>query len=137
MKNKKSMDTYGFNTDIIKTIKNVLILPLTKLINLCINENTFPQVLKIAEVTPIHKKGSTDDINNYRPISILPVISKIYETILKNQLVDHFERNLIFYDKQFGSRSGKSTSEAVNLFIEMVVAGFENGIKTSHLPFNE
>ena len=64
----KNSTSYDFNTKIIKTIKNLIIYPLTKLFNQCIRENVFPTVLKIARVIPVFKqKGSSDDQTNYRP----------------------------------------------------------------------
>jgi len=89
--------------------------------------DVFPSVFKIAKVIPIHKKGDTKDFNNYRPISLLPVFSKIIESAVKNQLVSHFERNDIFSKKQFGFRANQSTADAVNRFVDHVVEAYERG----------
>ena len=120
------MDVYSLNAIIIKHIQNILITPLAKLINLCIEKHYFPDALKIASVTPIYKKGDPDDPTNYRPISILPVISKILENVLKRQLADYFESFGLFNKCQFGFRAGKSTVDAINVFVENVVECFEN-----------
>ena len=79
LKNSKSSDCYNINTRIVKCLKNLLTIPLTKLINRCITAGVFPSVLKAAKVIPIYKhKGSVDELNNYRPISLLPIFSKIF-----------------------------------------------------------
>ena len=96
LKNCKSKDSYGINTQIIKTLKNIIVFPLTNLINQCIKYNIFPTVLKIAKVIPIYKKGDKDDASNYRPISLLPIIAKIIEKILKKQISQFFEQNYIY-----------------------------------------
>ena len=96
------------------------------MINRCIRDSIFPDVLKIASVTPIFKKGDINDPSNYRPISILPVVSKIYEALLKNQIVNYFESNSLFASEQFGFRKDRSTTLAVGRFVEFVVACFED-----------
>ena len=70
---------------------------------------TFPARLKFAEVKPSYKKGERTDISNYRPISILPSFSKIFEKIILTRLIQHLDHNMILADEQFGFRSGAST----------------------------
>ena len=127
LKNKKSKDYYGLNSIMIKKVKNVIIPPLTKLINESITSGSFPDSLKIACVIPIFKKGDICDLNSYRPISILPILSKIYESILKNQLVKYFETENLFSCSQYGFRAGRSTVGAAASLIEGIVEGFEDG----------
>nr|CAI5870105.1 unnamed protein product [Callosobruchus analis] len=109
LKNKNSRDIYGFNIKLVKTIKNIILIPLTNLINLCLKEGIFPQVLKIALVKPIHKKGDQSLPDNYRPISLLPVISKIVEKCMAMKIAVYFESNNLFTDSQFGFRKNRST----------------------------
>ena len=61
--------------------------PLTKLINLCFCTGLFPSSLKIARITPTHKKGNKDVAENYRPISSLPYLSKLFERSIVNRLI--------------------------------------------------
>ena len=104
-----------------------MISPLTKLINSCIRSGRFPFCLKLAKITPLHKKGATDDPQNYRPISILPVFSKVVEKVLCSQLLHYFERNSLFSNNQFGFRRHKSTIDAILDFVGTTLQSFESG----------
>lgn len=77
-------------------------MPLTYLINSCINEGTYPGLFGKSRVIPVHKKGDTGDINNYRPITLVPVLSKVFEYLLKKQLYNYFEIHKILTHSQFG-----------------------------------
>lgn len=128
LRNSNSKDCYDLNVKIVKTLKNLIILPLTKLINHCISDSIFPSVLKSARVIPIFKnKGSIDDPSNYRPISLLPIFSKIFESILKDQISSFFEKHNLFMQGQFGFRNNKSTTLAINNLMDLVVEGMEEG----------
>ena len=69
----------------------VITKPLSQLINISISTSTFPDQLKIAQVTPLHKKNSSLEKGNYRPVSVLPAISKIFERAIENQLTMFFK----------------------------------------------
>lgn len=125
LKNTKGRDAYGMNKQIINAIRYHILTPLTKLINMSVAEGTFPDVLKLSKVIPLYKKGLRNDPNNYRPISITPVFGKIFEIVLKKQLVAFFEDNNIFISEQFGFRAGKSVSCAVNELVGMVNRGYD------------
>ena len=58
--------------------------PLTYIFNLSLKTGTFPEALKVAKVTPIYKKGPKTDPGNYRPISVLPIIGKVFEKVVNN-----------------------------------------------------
>ena len=94
------------------------ILPfLTKLFNDCIDSNQFIDEWKLATVTPLHKKGAIDDMNNYRGISILPPVSKIFEKILAEQIKDYFLKNDLLFEGQHGFRSFHSCETALHELI--------------------
>ena len=126
LKNKNSSDIYGLKVSLIKTIKNLIIVPLTKLMNDCIRECTFPDSLKKAIVCPIFKKGDSTLISNYRPISLLPIISKIFERCLANKLSNYFENNNLFFSGQFGFRKGKDTIQGILDLISGIYQTFED-----------
>lgn len=72
--------------------------------------------MKHATVIPIHKRGSKDDVNNYRPISLLSVFSKIFEKLMKFFLMNYLDKNKIINPGQFGFRKGLNTFHALQNF---------------------
>ena len=87
--------------------------PLAYIFNASISTGVYPDHLKIARVTPIFKKGSKDDPGNYRPISVLSTVNKIFERILHNRLYKYLTKFNILYEYQFGFREGHSTTQAL------------------------
>ena len=85
---------------------------LTLIINQSITTGIFPEHLKIAKVVPIYKKDDQSQIKNYRPISILPVISKIFENAMHSQLMEYFTSHKLLSNQQYGFRPNKSTELA-------------------------
>ncbi len=88
---KKATGADGIPAKVVKQSKSTIVPQLTSLINLTIDTGFFPDRLKQAQVTPIHKKNDQLDKANYRPVSVLPIFSKIYEKVLELQLGDFFE----------------------------------------------
>ena len=72
-----------------------------------------PHDWKIARVIPLHKKGPRNLLNNYRPIFILPIVSKVYEKVLHEQLYNYHIENKLLSNKQFGLRRFHSTTSAL------------------------
>ena len=94
--------------------------------NLSIVKGIFPDDLKIACVTPVFKGDDEKDLENYRPISVLPCFSKILERIMYNRLYNHLIKNNILYSKQFGFQKGHSTEYAIIQLIDQINNNFEN-----------
>lgn len=99
---------------------------LCDIFNSSISRGVFPDVLKVARVVPIHKAGNRNIVSNFRPISILPLISKVIEKVMKVRVLEYFEKYKIIYDKQFGFRSGYSTSDAVVEFVDRCASSLDN-----------
>ena len=117
----------------MKVLRGVLvavITPLTHICNISLKSGVMPDPLKISRITPIHKSNKRNEINNYRPISILSVISKIIEKIVCNQLTHFFNSCSIFNNYQYGFRVGRSTESALNSFIGDILSGFDQGKAT-------
>nr|XP_006811856.1 PREDICTED: RNA-directed DNA polymerase from mobile element jockey-like [Saccoglossus kowalevskii] len=87
--------------------------PLAHIINLSITTGIFPDLLKIAKITPIYKKGSPLEISNYRPISLLPILSKIIESVVKSQLLAYLDKFNILLPTQYGFRKHYNTKLAL------------------------
>ena len=113
-----SVKTYP--TKVLKIIEPIVSPILTKFINKSITNSFFPDSLKTARVIPIFKGGDKSNISNYRPISILPIFSKIFERIAYNQLYSFVEKFKIINDSQFGFRTKRSTSQAILDFMQNI-----------------
>ena len=87
----KSTGPASIPLKMLKTVADIIVTPLCHIINVSFNTGVFPEILKIAKVIPIHKGGSTLDLNNYRPISLLSIFDKIIEKIMHNQLYAFLE----------------------------------------------
>ncbi|XP_031337191.1 uncharacterized protein LOC116166376 [Photinus pyralis] len=127
LKRSNTKDIYGISSCIIKYSIDQLVLPLTKLVNLTLLSGYFPDELKVAQVIPLFKSGDSKDIKNYRPISILPTFSKIYEKIIYNQIADYFESNNLLHQNQYGFRSQRNTISALSKFVNSTLTCFEHG----------
>lgn len=114
---KKSNQLNEIPYDFLKNVIANLAKPLSKIFNSLFEEGTFPDYLKHAIVTPIYKgKGSRYDANSYRPISTLPLLSKLFEKILHNKMTCHIETNSLLNDRQFGFRKNRSCQSALSVF---------------------
>ena len=100
-------DTIGAR--LIKDMKHTITPILTKILNKGYETNTFPNNMKKALIKAIHKKGNPDDISNYRPISLLPTLSKIFERAAVDQLMIHLEDNKLLSENQHAYRKNHST----------------------------
>lgn len=127
LKNKSSSGHDEVPLKLIKYVGKSLLKPLVHLINSSLITGIFPNCLKISKVVPIYKKGERHEIGNYRPVSVLPSISKIYERVMYNRLVDHLQNNNLFDEQQHGFRKGKSTTTALLNFSETIIDAVDNG----------
>ena len=93
---------------LLKVAKNEFAKPLTTLFNKSLQLGTMPDDWKLANVTPIYKKGSKSLPSNYRPISLTSVVCKMLETLIRDKLVNHLEENNLLRDTQHGFRSKRS-----------------------------
>ena len=101
--------------------------PLWHLINQSLTESVVPTEWKHPKITPIHKSGTLENPDNYRPISVLPALSKILEKAVHQQLISYLEKHNLLSDKPFGYRKHKSTEFAVNLFVDDIRKSIDDG----------
>ena len=128
---KSSCGIDGLSMKILKSIKHIIVDSLTLIINQSLNTGIFPESLKYAKVLPLFKKGDSHIVDNYRPISLLPAISKIFERVVFCQLYDYFDREKLLYISQYGFRKGHSTEAACLEFLDRIMTDLDNK-KNSH-----
>ena len=121
----KAADIYGISTKLVMDGGIVMVEIITFLFNMSISQGKFPDALKNAKVVPIHKDDSRLEMSNYRPISLLPTLSKIFEKLMYARLISFFSRHSILYENQFGFQSNMSTEYAVNQVLNYIVETLE------------
>ena len=106
---------------------NIIITPLTYLINYSIRQGIIPEELKIAKIKEIFKSDNEQFTNNYRPISVLPIFSEIYEKVMAIFFTNFLDSNDLLYNTQFGFRHNHSTSHAIITLIEKISRALDTG----------
>ena len=104
----------------IKDSSSVIVPQLNFLVNYCIKLSCFPNELKRAHVVPLYKKDDPEEPNNYRPISITPCLSKIVETILRDQNCQYLHDNNLLSKNQYGFRNKYSTIDSLLFYTEFI-----------------
>ena len=127
MKAKTSSGYDGVSNMLLKKIIHVIKGPLTYLFNISMQSGCFPDLMKIAKVIPLFKSGNAEFLDNYRPISLLPVFSKILEKVVYIRFVRHLDSENILYMRQYGFRKGHSTSDAVFNLMGEILSAFNKG----------
>jgi hypothetical protein len=115
LQNSKGPGISGIPTKVIKILNDKICPIITNLFNDCIKTCSIPSEWKTAVVTPLYKKsGIKDDANNYRGISVLPPIGKIFERILADQIKDYLAKNCLLFPGQYGFRNNHSCESALH-----------------------
>ena len=122
---QKMKNKYGgvdnINTKTIKTLTDFIIEPVVHIINTSIEISIWPDALKHAEIKPIYKSaGDKHNATNYRPISLISNLAKIYEKILFNRLYNFFTKHKIISNKQFGFIRNRGTTDALSLLTKII-----------------
>lgn len=121
LKNNSASGPDGISVLTIKKIHSYITQPLLHIINNTFLSGKLPKMWKQSIVTPIYKQGNKMDTANYRPISVINNLAKIFEKCLKDRLVDFLEKNELLSDRQYGFRKGLSTEHAVIDLVEHTV----------------
>ena len=114
------------NKIILQNIINIIAEPLTQIINLCLTKGDFPNDLKLGIIKPLFKAANKKYFTNYRPISLLPTLSKIFEKVIIKRLVDFLTTHDILYSHQYGFRANHSTEHAVISLINKITKAASN-----------
>lgn len=126
LKPKTSCGHDSLSSKLLKFIKDIIATPISIIINQSLNTGIFPNKLKIAKVLPLFKKGENKLLENYRPISLLPCISKIFERIVFDQLYKYLDSNNLLCKNQYGFRKKHSTEMAALELIDRIYKELDN-----------
>jgi len=127
--NRLKNRSYGLHsvpTFIYKYLSDLISPIICKLFNLSLTQGIFPASLKVARIKPIHKKGNSKLLGNYRPISTLPLLSKIFEKLMLSRLLSFIKSNNVLGNNQFGFRKNNNTADAILEFLDCVYNSLSN-----------
>ena len=130
LKRKKSSGYDEIPASLIIDGAGVLCEPLSYMINRSLDNSLFPESEKCAKITPIYKSGERSEMDNYRPISVLPVLSKVIERVVYKHLYDYLWKSHLLTDNQFGFRRGSSTEHAVTFLTDSIRMNIDKGYLT-------
>ena len=118
----------GITLDMLRMTFEVTGPHLLSVVNSSIVSGLLPPMWKIATVVPLHKTGSTEDPNNYRPVSILPTVANLVESVVSLQLMSYLLSHNILCDEQHGFRPGRSTESAMLDAVAYLLDGMDRGL---------
>jgi hypothetical protein len=126
LKNKHSSGYDEITTKIIKISKHYIISPIINISNKMLSQGVYPERLKFALIKPIYKNGDKSSPSNYRPISLLPAFSKIFEKLIYERLFDHLGKNTILSEHQYGFRKDMSTENASYMLLNDILTAMNS-----------
>ena len=129
LKPKSSSGCDDISSKILKqTIENIVI-PLTYIFNLSLENGIVPNKMKISKVIPLFKSGDRKLLNNYRPISLLPAISKLLEKLMYKKIISFFNANNLLYKHQYGFRAKHSTIHPILHLLQSIAVNNDKATK--------
>ena len=123
----KKCDISTYPVECLKIIKHIISPILAKIVNNSLLSGIFPHIFKTGRVVPIFKSGDRSECGNYRPISVLPILSKIFEKVVFNQLYQYFDSFNLLTSCQFGFRKKLSTSDAIVNNLQFIYDNLDSG----------
>ena len=120
LKPKRSAGIDNLSSKQLKDILPTIADPILHIFNLSLQTGFIPDEFKTAKVVPIYKSESKLTFNSYRPISLLPALSKLLEKVVAKQMLGFLNKHKILYDLQFGFRKGRSTSQPMVKFLDNI-----------------
>ena len=112
----------GITPKILKKTSHLYLEPLQHILQLSLSQGIFPKELKLAKIVPLYKNGDEMELNNYRPISILPAFSKILERLMYNRCINFFDNFGVLHNLQFGFRQKHGTNLAMIHLIDKIAS---------------
>lgn len=125
LNNTNSVGYDDISTKILKVVAHSVSAPISHIINLSLSTGIFPKALKVSIIKPLHKKQSKESMENYRPISLIPVISKIFERYIYKLINNYLEANKLLCNEQKGFREGKTINMALYDFLYRVTSNID------------
>ncbi|XP_065662580.1 uncharacterized protein LOC136085218 [Hydra vulgaris] len=126
LKNNKSLGPNSLPTFLLKLVSHIISKPLSTMMNNSFKNGIFPEAFKVAKVIPIHKMGSYLDYSNYRPISLLSNLSKLFEKAMFQRLEHFLEKHKFIYKHQYGFRNKHSTTHSLIEITEKIRQAIDN-----------
>ena len=127
MPNNKAFGLDGLSVEILKRSVTAISSSITNICNLSIQTSMFPCQWKIAKVTPLFKSGNKEECNNYRPIWVLPLLSKILEKNVFLHFYKYLQHHKLLAESQFGFRRNQSCQTALITLTENIYEALETG----------
>ncbi|KAK3924799.1 RNA-directed DNA polymerase from mobile element jockey [Frankliniella fusca] len=134
LKNKTNQTLDKLTSKLIKICKEELAPIIMDLVNISFEQGQVPSLLKIARVVPVYKKGAREDCSNYRPISILPPISKILEMAMRARISNYLDTINFISNKQYGFRKSTNTTYAALDIIVKIQDSLDKNLISAGLP---
>ena len=131
--NKNSCGHDEITNVLLKKLGPYILEPLSLIFNMSLETGKYPDSMKLADVIPLFKGGNQHLLNNYRPISLLPTISKLLEKIMYSRIYEFLDGNNVFFTSQYGFRKKHSCEHAITELIGEICKGLENGKHTISL----
>ena len=130
LQNKTSSGMDGISNKLLKRIKDIIVQPVTLIINQSLTSGIYPDKFKISKITLLHKKDDRTIVSNYRLISLLPTMSNIIERVMHSQIYAFLNENNFITEQQYGFRSNHSTELATLKLTDTIMYELDN----SHIP---
>ncbi|MDD9361561.1 MAG: reverse transcriptase domain-containing protein, partial [Anaplasma sp.] len=114
----------------VKIVSHIISPILAHILNNMMQTGIFPDELKVAKVSAVHKGGNKNDLEKYRPISVLPIFSKIFEGVINTRLQKFFTKYNVITGSQYGFQKDKSTELALTNIKDSIITNIENKLYT-------
>ena len=130
LRHKKAHGIDELPPNLLKDVANKISKPSAFIINKSLSSGIVPDLWKISKVTPLYKSDSKSDFSNYRPISVLPCLSKVLEQVVHRQFSNYLKEHYLLKSSQFGLRPRRSKELACNLLVDDIRKNIDNGLLT-------
>ena len=128
---EKAVDPDNLSPRFLRQCAHELAGPITTIYNKCLQDSRWPSAWKISSVVPVHKKDDKTLAKNYRPVSLLPVLSKVFESIVAARVTEHLDKHRLLCTRQYGFRPGRSAADLHLLLTSEWSAALDAGKATA------